>query len=130
MRKMALAFILMLPLLASCSKEEAGYEGKDYIPFPLVGDFIVNVQDDSRQYVKCSITLELQDESLVADLTEKQYRVSAYITNAIGSKTAAQVKDPAERNLILAEIVSGINTEFNTKTVMRAFFTTFTTVRQ
>lgn len=129
MRKIALAFILMLPLLASCGKEEAGYAGKDYIPFPLTGDFIVNVTDE-RQYVKCSITLELQDDSLVADLTEKQYRISEYITNAIGSRTAEQVKNPAERKSILAEIVAGINTEFNTKTVMDAFFTTFTTVRQ
>ncbi len=129
MKKLA-ALILALLLLASCGAKEEQFPGQNYVSFPLEEVFTVNVSDDARQYVRCAITLELQDETLVADLTAKQHRINGYITDAISMRTTAQVRDPNEKAVILTEIVAGINREFNTESVMKAYFTEFTTVRQ
>lgn len=121
----ALALVMILPVFAACSKKEPAYEGEANISYELGEEMIINIKGEQKKLLKCMVTLELTDSKLVATLDEKKYRVLDIIIECVRGQTLEQLMSEDVTVLLRQEIVTRINTEFNSEQVANAYFTTF-----
>ncbi|MDR1692644.1 MAG: flagellar basal body-associated FliL family protein [Oscillospiraceae bacterium] len=132
-KKMASLIItaaLMLPLLVSCGDTAEKYPGEKNVEFNFTEGFIINVSDDDRQYVKCAVMLEVNDAKLLPVLTERQNRLRDHVVDLISARTKDEVRQTSVKDAILTDLVTLVNEALNTESVMAAYFTEYTPIRQ
>ncbi len=95
-------------------------------PMVNIDEFIVNIiSGDAAHYVKASITVELTNEAVQAEVQQRMPQMRDAILMLIGNKTFEELQDLQGKKQLKAELQSRINTFLQTGKVTSVYFTNF-----
>ena len=98
------------------------------VPGPIfdMDTFIVNLMDNSgRRYLKITIKLELSEEKLAEELTQKMIEIRDNILLLLSSKTYDAIADISGKLRLRTEIISRLNKILTIGKVRKVYFTDF-----
>ncbi len=103
------------------AKEEANIG-----PMVDIKEFIVNIiSEDGIHYVKASLTLELNDETVQEEVNKRMPQIRDAVLLLIGNKTFEELQDLQGKKQLKAEIKSKINSFLITGRVKHVYLTDF-----
>lgn len=93
--------------------------------YPL-DQFIVNLMSQGgRRYLKTTITLEMSDEAMTAEIEKKHAIIRDLIIGVISSKTVEEISTIKGKDKLKDELVSTINEVLTDGYIKNMFFTDF-----
>ncbi|CRF41006.1 flagellar basal body-associated protein FliL [Helicobacter ailurogastricus] len=111
-------------------KSDLMVRSSDYLSlgplYPLDSPFVVNlITQNGRRYLKTSITLELSDAKLLAEVKNKETAIKDTIIEILSSKSIEEISTLKGKNKLKEEIRSNINSFLIDGFVKNVFFTEF-----
>jgi flagellar protein FliL len=98
----------------------------DIGPQVNIEEFIVNIiSGDSAHYVKASLTVELTNPEVKAEVEKRMPQMRDAILLLIGNKTFEELQDLQGKKQLKAELTSKINSFLKTGKVKAVYFTNF-----
>ncbi len=98
----------------------------DIGPQVNIEEFIVNIiSGDSAHYVKASLTVELTNPEVKAEVEKRMPQMRDAILLLIGNKTYEELQDLQGKKQLKAELTSKINSFLKTGKVKAVYFTNF-----
>ena len=98
----------------------------DIGPQVNIEEFIVNIiSGDSPHYVKASLTVELTNPEVKAEVEKRMPQMRDAILLLIGNKTFEELQDLQGKKQLKAELTSKINSFLKTGKVKAVYFTNF-----
>lgn len=95
-------------------------------PMVNIDEFIVNIiSGEAAHYVKASLTFELTNDQVKAEVEQRMPQVRDAILLLIGNKTYEELQDLQGKKQLKAELLEKINTFLQTGKVASVFFTNF-----
>jgi len=95
-------------------------------PMVDISEFIVNIiSDEANHYVKASLTIELTNEPVKVELTQRMPQVRDAILLLVGNKTYEELQDLQGKKQLKAEMTSKINSILQTGKIKAIYFTDF-----
>lgn len=95
-------------------------------PMVDISEFIVNIiSDDTNHYVKASLTIELSNEEVKEEITQRMPQIRDSILLLVGNKTYEELKDLQGKKQLKAELSSKINGILFAGKVKAIYFTDF-----
>jgi len=95
-------------------------------PMVDISEFIVNIiSDEANHYVKASLTIELTNEPVKEELTQRMPQIRDSILLLVGNKTYEELQDLQGKKQLKAELTSKINSILQTGKVKAIYFTDF-----
>jgi flagellar FliL protein len=95
-------------------------------PMVNIEEFIVNIiSGDAAHYVKASITVELNNENVKAEVEQRMPQMRDAILLLIGNKTYEELQDLQGKKQLKAELQNRINSFLTTGQVISIYFTNF-----
>jgi flagellar protein FliL len=95
-------------------------------PMVNIEEFIVNIiSGDAAHYVKTSITVELNNEDVKAEVEQRMPQMRDAILLLIGNKTYEELQDLQGKKQLKAELQNRINSFLTTGQVISIYFTNF-----
>lgn len=95
-------------------------------PMVNIDEFIVNIiSADTPHYVKASLTVELNNEEVQAEVEQRMPQVRDAILLLIGNKTYEELQDLQGKRQLKAELTSRINSFLRSGKVKSIYFTNF-----
>ncbi|BCZ18255.1 Flagellar basal body-associated protein FliL [Helicobacter sp. NHP19-003] len=94
--------------------------------FPIETPFVVNlITQNGRRYLKTSITLELSDAKLLAEVKTKETAIKDTIIEILSSKSIEEISTLKGKNKLKEEVRNNINSFLIDGYVKNVFFTDF-----
>ncbi|GAB4165722.1 MAG: flagellar basal body-associated FliL family protein [Geothermobacteraceae bacterium] len=127
----AAAFMLMGKSEEELAKEKAEQEAAAMAspnvgPMVDIESFIVNILDDSgTRYLKAAITLELTDDKVAEEVSQRMPQIRDAIIMLIGNKTFSELQDYQGKMQLRAELTTSLNELMTTGKIKRIYFTDF-----
>ncbi len=91
-----------------------------------IGTFIVNLIDkDADRYLKVSLVLEIQDETIKQEVEKRLPKIKDAITTLLFIKSSKELKSPEGIELLKEEIIKRINAILPIGGVKNVYFTDF-----
>ncbi len=91
-----------------------------------VGSFIVNLADkDADRYLKVSVVLEVQDQSIVQEIEKRLPQIKDAITTLLFTKNSREIKTPEGMEQLKEEIIKRVNAILPLGGVKNVYFTEF-----
>ncbi len=91
-----------------------------------VGSFIVNLSDkDADRYLKVSVVLEVQDQSIVQEIEKRLPQIKDSITTLLFTKNSREIKTPEGMEQLKEEIIKRVNAILPLGGVKNVYFTEF-----
>jgi flagellar protein FliL len=112
----------------SPEEEQAALEmqAKQVGPMVNIESFIVNILDDQEsRYLKAAITLEVANEGVSMELTQRMAQIKDAILLLIGNKTFSELNDLQGKMQLRAELLNKVNSILLKGKVKRIYFTDF-----
>lgn len=98
----------------------------DIGPQVNIEEFIVNIiSGDTAHYVKASLTVELTNPEVKAEVEKRMPQMRDAILLLIGNKTFEELQDLQGKKQLKAELTSKINSFLKTGKVKAVYFTNF-----
>ncbi len=95
-------------------------------PMVNVDEFIVNIiSGDAAHYVKASLTFELTNEQVKAEVEQRMPQMRDAVLLLISNKTYEELQDLQGKKQLKAELTTKINSFLQTGQVAAIFFTNF-----
>lgn len=95
-------------------------------PMVNIEEFIVNIiSADTPHYVKASLTVELDNEDVMAEVEQRMPQVRDAVLLLIGNKTFEELQDLQGKRQLKAELTSRINSFLVKGKVKSIYFTNF-----
>jgi len=95
-------------------------------PMVNIEEFIVNIiSSDTPHYVKASLTVELSNEQVKAEVEQRMPQMRDAVLLLIGNKTFEELQDLQGKKQLKAELLSKINSFLRTGKVKSVYFTNF-----
>ncbi len=95
-------------------------------PMVEIKEFVVNIiGTDAAHYVKASLSLELDKDSTMEEVTKRMPQIRDAILLLIGNKTFEELQDIQGKNQVKAELKSKINSFLKTGKVSNIYLTDF-----
>lgn len=95
-------------------------------PMVNIDEFIVNIiSADTPHYVKASLTVELTNEEVQAEVEQRMPQMRDAILLLIGNKTYEELQDLQGKKQLKAELRSRINSFLQTGKIRSIYFTNF-----
>lgn len=95
-------------------------------PMVEIKEFVVNIiGEDATHYVKASLSLELDKDSTLDEVSKRMPQIRDAILLLIGNKTFAELQDIQGKNQVKAELKSKINSFLRTGSVTNIYLTDF-----
>jgi len=96
-------------------------------PMVEVKEFIVNIisQEDSKHYVKASLSIELSNEAAQAEVNQRMPQIRDAILMLVGNKTYEELQDLQGKRQLKAEMIVKINSFLRAGQVNNIYFTDF-----
>ncbi|NLX19567.1 MAG: flagellar basal body protein FliL [Desulfobulbus sp.] len=95
-------------------------------PIVEISEFIVNIiGTDTAHYVRASLSLELDRELTVEEVTKRMPQIRDAVLLLIGNKTFEELQDIQGKNQVKAELKSKINSFLRTGKVSNVYLTDF-----
>jgi flagellar protein FliL len=95
-------------------------------PMVEIKEFVVNIiGTDAAHYVKASLSLELDKDSTMEEVTKRMPQIRDAILLLIGNKTFEELQDIQGKNQVKAELKSKINSFLKTGKVNNIYLTDF-----
>jgi Flagellar basal body-associated protein len=95
-------------------------------PMVEIKEFVVNIiGTDTPHYVKASLSLELDKDDTVDEVSKRMPQIRDAILLIIGNKTFEEVQDVQGKNQVKAELKSKINSFLKTGKVNNIYLTDF-----
>jgi flagellar FliL protein len=91
-----------------------------------VGTFIVNLMDkDADRYLKVSVTLELQDQTIQAEVEKRLPKIKDAITTLLFTKSSRELRSAEGIELLKEDIIKRVNAILPIGGVKNLYFTDF-----
>lgn len=123
------ALLVMIPGAAQSGTETAPTASPEGRPTPspifsyaIVDSFITNMKDNSKRYVKATITLGVSRESDVAELESRDYIVKDAIIRVLRGTTEAEYLDSGCQRALGEKIKSELTIELDMETIEEVYF--------
>ena len=95
-------------------------------PMVNIEEFIVNIiSGDAAHYVKASLTFELTNELVKAEVEQRMPQMRDAILLLIGNKTYEELQDLQGKKQLKAELLSTVNSFLQSGQVVSIYFTNF-----
>jgi flagellar FliL protein len=95
-------------------------------PVQPLETFIVNLNSsDGQHYLKATMSLELNDEATVKEVTERNAQLRDAIIILLSSKTVEEVTKLEGKEMLKREVVSRVNSFLTQGKAKRVYFTEF-----
>lgn len=95
-------------------------------PMVNIDEFIVNIiSGDAAHYVKASLTVELNNDLVKAEVEQRMPQMRDAILLLIGNRTYEELQDLQGKKQLKAELLSTINSFLKTGQVVSIYFTNF-----
>lgn len=95
-------------------------------PMVEIKEFVVNIiGSDTPHYVKASLSLELDKDTTMDEVTKRMPQIRDAILLLIGNKTFEELQDIQGKNQVKAELKSKINSFLKTGKVNNVYLTDF-----
>jgi len=95
-------------------------------PMVEIKEFVVNIiGEDTTHYVKASLSLELDKDTTLDEVSKRMPQIRDAILLLIGNKTFAELQDIQGKNQVKAELKSKINSFLRTGSVTNIYLTDF-----
>lgn len=95
-------------------------------PMVDITEFIVNIiSDEANHYVKASLTIELTNELVKQEVTQRMPQIRDAILLLVGNKTYEELQDLQGKKQLKAELTSKINSFLQAGKVKSIYFTDF-----
>lgn len=95
-------------------------------PMVEIKEFVVNIiGEESAHYVKASLSLELDKDTTLDEVSKRMPQIRDAILLLIGNKTFAELQDIQGKNQVKAELKSRINSFLRTGSVTNIYLTDF-----
>ena len=95
-------------------------------PMVNIDEFIVNIiSGDTAHYVKASLTVELTNEEVEAEVQKRMPQMRDSILLLISNKTYEELQDLQGKRQLKAEILSKLNSFLQSGQVKSVYFTNF-----
>ena len=93
--------------------------------FPLKS-FIVNLQErEGERYLKVTIELEAENETLTEELTKRTPQIQDTVIALLSSKSYEEISSLSGKQVLKAEIRARVNRVLTTGKIRRVYFTEF-----
>ena len=93
--------------------------------FPLKS-FIVNLQErEGERYLKVTIELELENDTLTEELTKRTPQVQDTVIALLSSKSYEEISSLSGKQVLKAEIKARVNRVLTSGRIRRVYFTEF-----
>lgn len=90
--------------------------------YAIANSFIANMKDNSKRYVKATITLGVSRESDVAELASREYIVKDTIIRVLRGTTEAEYLDGGCQQALGERIKNELNSELEMDTIKEVYF--------
>jgi flagellar FliL protein len=108
---------------------ETEEQAPENMPGPLVEvqEFIINIldNDENTRYLKAAMTLEVDSEETVTEVTARMPQIRDTILLLMGNKTFDELRDLQGKLQLRAEMLRSINKVLSSGKVNNIFFTEF-----
>ena len=95
-------------------------------PMVNIDEFIVNIiSGDAAHYVKASLTVELTNDQVKAEVEQRMPQMRDAILLLISNKTYEELQDLQGKKQLKAELLSTVNSFLQTGQVVSIYFTNF-----
>jgi len=95
-------------------------------PMVEIKEFVVNIiGEDATHYVKASLSLEMDKDSALEEVSKRMPQIRDAILLLISNKTFAELQDIQGKNQVKAELKSKINSFLKTGSVNNIYLTDF-----
>jgi len=95
-------------------------------PMVNIEEFIVNIiSSDTAHYVKASLTVELSNEQVKAEVEQRMPQMRDAVLLLIGNKTFEELQDLQGKKQLKAELISKMNSFLRSGKVTSVYFTNF-----
>jgi len=95
-------------------------------PMVNIEEFIVNIiSSDTPHYVKASLTVELSNEQVKAEVEQRMPQMRDAVLLLIGNKTFEELQDLQGKKQLKAELISKMNSFLRSGKVNSVYFTNF-----
>jgi len=95
-------------------------------PMVNIEEFIVNIiSSDTAHYVKASLTVELSNEQVKAEVEQRMPQMRDAVLLLIGNKTYEELQDLQGKKQLKAELISKMNSFLRSGKVTSVYFTNF-----
>jgi flagellar FliL protein len=120
------SYFMFTKFVGSAANSEAQINGasKELGTTTAIGQFLVNLAD-GRRFIKVNIVLEVSNDKVVAELTERQPQIRDAIITILRGKDNNQINSNEGVRKLRTEIMNKINQNLIKGKVTNVFFTEF-----
>jgi flagellar FliL protein len=93
--------------------------------FELTGMIVNPAESEGKRYLMVNLGLESKDAKVLADVEAKQIVLRDMVIRTLGSLTAEELADIANREEIKTDLLTGVNRILQEKEVDRIYFTQY-----
>jgi len=91
-----------------------------------IGTFIVNLMDrDADRYLKVTVVLELQDQTIKTEVTQRLPKIKDAITTLLFTKSSRELKTAEGIELLKEDVIKRVNAILPIGGVKNVYFTDF-----
>lgn len=124
---LALAFLVITPLLAACGGDDL-YPGQSAVTYEVNAadkPIIINVLENEKKYLSCVVNIDITNKDDINLLTEKNHWIRDIIIDIGRGKTLEQLQSSDAMEVYGQEIADAVSEKFNITSVYKVTFPTF-----
>jgi len=117
---------IVTAVILSNKTEKIDVQKEEMLYLVPMREFLVNLIDyGGRRFLKTTINLEVDNEAVIKEITDKETILRNYIINILSSKTFNDIKDIEGKTELRKAIISKCNLILKTGKVLNVYFNEF-----
>ena len=129
--QIGVSFFIVTKVLTKGDREDTSAEGSVveksvFGPIFEIKDIVVNLAESKgTRFLKVSLTFEVENIDVVAELTAKQPVFMDILINILSSKSLSDVDSREEKNSVRLEVIDLCNSSLESGVIRNLYFTEF-----